>query len=95
MLVGAAFDADWPAMERLLALEASVEHVDPHGQTALMGAAWEGNLGMVRRLVELGAEVPRKDRTRRKASAVDYAELGGHRVIAAYLRKLMAAGEDQ
>jgi hypothetical protein len=53
-------------------------------QTAMMLAAWEGHLGIVRSLHNAGANLKLRDNSKRNAE--DYARFEGHSDVVAYLR---------
>jgi ankyrin repeat protein len=80
---------DLPAIERLLDAGAAVDARDEHNQTALMNAARDGRVAVVRLLAARGASLDH--RAKYGLTALMLAALGGHVEIA---RILVAAGAD-
>jgi hypothetical protein len=70
---------------------ANVNAKDEYGSTALMLAAKEGHLDVVRFLVEHGADIFEKDKDNKDASnhAMDH----GHEEVAKYLAELKSAAD--
>ncbi|SEG63818.1 Ankyrin repeat-containing protein [Nonomuraea solani] len=83
-LINRAAEQRKPAAVRLLAaLGFDVDHL--HHSTPLHAAAWNDDVETARTLIELGADPAIKD-TRHGATPLGWAEYGGKRHTAAYLR---------
>jgi hypothetical protein len=85
LLTYAALDARWELVHELLPLTGrNIDQLDGHGRTALMYAAWNGNLELVKRLIALGAGLRRVD-SADQDSVLEWALLGHHAEIIAWL----------
>ena len=81
--------ADSSAIERQLAAGADIEARDRHGQTALMNAARDGQVAVVRLLADRGADL--NHRAKFGLTALMLAIIRGHTEVA---RVLVEAGAD-
>lgn len=70
---------DWAKKQEKDVLEKMMEHVDMEGWTALRSAAWGGHLGVVKLLLDAGADVDGSDSEGR--TALRAAAWGGHEEI--------------
>jgi hypothetical protein len=78
-------------LDRNATVDVQFKSAASSGQTALMGAAKGGHLGLVKFLVGAGATLELTDK--QGMSALDYAVENGHDKIIAFLRSLKAPGQ--
>jgi ankyrin repeat protein len=92
-LVAAAWRNRADMVELLIRSGADPNRPDPEtGDTALMGAAGVGNLGLVEFLLGLGVDAG--VRTRKGEDALFYARSGGHAAVVSRLARLVPDSEE-